>query len=403
VGKCRRSRLVAGAVLALAAGCGGSHTIPAPQEGAGVPLYAGMQGHVAVPPATAAAIARDTRLVVGTRRQLTKLAPVLHAANPKLIIEVYLNAMFTHPDQGSTYPNSWYLHDAAGEAVRSRARGNYLMNPLSTSAFRGVDGWAAWVAHTCRANLQAVPLAEGCFLDMTGPAPLHAGYDAGGAVPVQPTTGRPFPASQYLRMTGTVSRLVEHVTGHPVVSNGLESGLHASRASTRTLIPYAHGVEIEHWMGLDQREASTLAGWEANVELVMDLARLHRRTLVNAQTVDGRTEQSRLFALASFLLAAGPGQYLQIEPPGHAAPSWEDPSPLYGVALGSPAETANAVAAYRAHGLFRRRYAHGLVVVNPGPSAAPFRAPSGYVPAAGGPALSGEIAPLTGVILVRGS
>jgi hypothetical protein len=362
-----------------------------------------MQGYVAVTRATASAIARDTRLVVGTRRQLAQLAPVLHTANPKLIIEVYVNAMFTHPDQGSTYPQSWYLRDAAGAAVRSRARGNYLMNPLSTAAFRGVRGWAAWVAQTCDSSLRAVPLAQGCFLDMTGPAPLHAGYDAGGEVPVEPGTGRLFSASQYLRLTGAISQLVEHVSGHPVVSNGLQSGLHASRASTRLLISYAHGLEIEHWMGLDQREARIPAGWETNVQLVMDLARQHRRTLVNVQTVNGRTEPSRLFALASFLLAAGPDQYLQIEPPGHGAPSWQDPSPLYAVALGSPTETAKSVSGYSAHGLFLRRYTRGLVIVNPGPAPAPFRMPRGYVPAAGGPAPSGEIAPLTGVILVRGS
>jgi putative glycosyl hydrolase-like family 15 (GHL15) protein len=399
----RRSRVWTGAALILAAGCGGSHSVPTPQSDIRMPLYAGMQGHVVVSTSTATAIARGMRLVVATRRQLEQVAPALHAANPKLIIEVYINAMFVHPDDGSVYPSSWYLRDASGAQVRSRLRGNYLMNPGSTATFRGVAGWSAWVAQTCHSALRAVPLAAGCFLDMTSAAPLQAGYDAGGNTPVKPGTGRPFSAAQYLRMTGAVSRQVERVTGHPVVSNGLQSGLHSTRASTRLLIPFAHGFEIEHWMGLRQREARTISGWEANLQLVMDLARLGRRTLVNIQTVEGRTEQSRAFALASFLLAAGRDQFLQIEPPGHGAPSWQDPSPLYAAPLGSPAETARTVRGYRAHGLFLRRYTHGLVVVNPGLGTVAFNPPAGYVPAAGGPAPSGEIAPLTGVIFVRRS
>jgi hypothetical protein len=394
-------RLCLGAISLLwAAGCGGqSHQTVA--VAAHVPLYAGMQGHVAVSPQQAASIARNVRLIVATGRQLSGLASAIAAASPATRIEVYVNAMFVHPDQGSTFPSSWYLHDGHGAQVRSRFRGNYLMNAASTAPYDGAAGWAAWVARSCRMALVAAPAAQGCFLDMVGPAPLRPGYDAGGAVPVDPGTGAAFRPTRYLSLTGALARLVEKVSGHRVIANGLESGLHAERVPTRVLLPYAGGFEIEHWMGVGDTQARSYQGWVANLQLVIDLGAQHKLTLVNFQTPPAAAEQWRLFALASFLLVAGGDQYLQIEPAGHGAPSWGDPSPLYGAQLGRPAESSTTVAGYRHGGLFIRRYQQGLVVVNPGDTTVPYTVPRGYEPAGGGSAPSAGIAPLAGLILVR--
>jgi hypothetical protein len=367
-----------------------------------IPMYAGMQGHKAVSPSTAASIAHSVSLVVGTLRQLKQLAPVLTRARPGIVIEVYVNAMFSHPQLTSEFPSSWYLHDASGAVVRSRSRGNMLMNPESTAAYRGVHGWPRWVARQCRTALVQVPEAAGCFLDMTGPAPLRPAYDADGAVPMDPRTGRPFPESVYLGQTAAITRLVEGITGRTAISNGIESGVHWEKG-THALLDGAHGFEIEHWLGVNQRQARTEAGWLANLKVVMELARLHRRTLVDVHTVPGQTDRSLGFALASFLLAAGPGQFLQIDEPGHEVPSWELRSPLYGASIGPPAETASKPEEYRREGLFERRFAEGLVVVNPSGSDQLFRPPPGYVPAPGAPPASGVIAPLTAVILVRRS
>lgn len=383
-----------------AIGCGGqSHqtvTITAY-----MPLYAGMQGHVAVSTQQASSIARNTRLIVATRRQLKGLAPAITAGDPATRIEVYVNAMFVHPDQRSTFPHSWYLYDRHGAQVRSRFRGNYLMNPASSAPYEGVAGWSAWVARSCRAGLDAIPAVQGCFLDMVGPAPLRPGYDAGGAVPVDPATGAAFRPARYLALTGALAGLVEHVSGHGVIANGLESGLHAERVPTRILLPYASGFEIEHWMGVGDTQARSFQGWVANVQLVIDLARAHKLTLVNFQTPAAAAEQWRGFALASFLLAAGTAQFLQIEPAGHGGPSWGDPSPLYATDLGRPVDSSATVGGYRRGSLFSRRYQHGMVLVNPGATTAPFTIPSGYIPAAGGSVPSAGIPPRTGLILVR--
>jgi hypothetical protein len=387
--------------LVGAVGCGGqSHqTVTVASH---MPLYAGMQGHVAVSSQQAAAIARNTRLIVATRRQLEGLAPAITAADPATRIEVYVNAMFVHPDQGSTFPHSWYLYDRSGAQVRSRFRGNYLMNADSSTPYQGVAGWSAWVARSCRAALGAIPAAQGCFLDMIGPAPLRPGYDAGGAVPVDPATGAAFRPARYLALTGALAAVVEHVSGHGVIANGLESGLHAEKVPTRILLPYAGGFEIEHWMGVGDTQARSIQGWVANVQLVIDLSRAHKLTLVNFQTpATAAAEQWRAFALASFLLAAGNDQFLQIEPAAHGGPSWGDPSPLYAADLGRPLDSSATVDGYRHGGLYSRRYQHGMVLVNPGATTAPFTIPSGYVPAAGGSAPSAEIPARTGLILVR--
>ena len=388
-------------VVVLSAGCGSHQSAPAPVK-VGVPLYAGMQGHSGISPATAASVARSVRLIVATPRQLAALAPAIQRARPGIATEIYVNAMLVHPDEASTYPSSWYLHDAAGGLVRSRGQDNVLMNPASTAVYQGVHGWAEWVAHQCKAALATFANARGCFLDMTGPAPLRSHYDVNGAVPVDPATGRPFRESDYLAQTAALSHLVERVSGRPVISNGIESGEHWA-AGTRALLAGAHGFEIEHWLGLGQMQTHTLAGWQANIAAVMELARLHRTTLVGVDTVAGQTDRSLEFALASFLLAAGQGQYLQIGGPTHAQPSWQLRPPVYSVALGRPSTTASGPEGYRHGGLYLRKFQHGLVVVNPGDTAQPYKPPSGYTPAPGTPLPSGDIPPLTGVIMVRSS
>ena len=383
------------------AGCG-SHGRTAATAPVRIPLYAGMQGYRAVSRPEAASIARSVGLVVGTRRQLAVLAPAIERAHPGITIEVYVNAMLVHPDEASTYPAGWYLHDAAGGLVRTRAQGNVLMDPTSTAPYHGVRGWSQWVGRECRTALAAIPGAAGCFLDMIGPAPVRAPYNANGAVPVDPATGAPYTQAAYLRRTAALARLVERISGRPVIANGIESGLHWVHG-TRALLAGAHGFEIEHWLGLNQVQAGTPSGWEANIGAVMELARRHRTTLVDVHTVPGQTSRSLEFALASFLLAAGPGQFLQIGGPGHSTPSWKLRPAVYSADLGEATRTAASVSGYRRGGLYVRPFRRGIVVVNPGSEPQPFHPPAGYTPAPGTPSVSGLIPPLTGVILTRGS
>ncbi len=384
------------AALALAvAGCGsGSTPPPPPAPPPDIALYAGMQGHPRPSAADLAVIARSARLVVGTVAQLQVVAGQLRQLTPGIKLYAYVNGQFVHPDQGSTYPASWYLRSASGQQVRSRVFGNYLMNPLQ-------PGWTAQVTSSCRAALQAVRGLTGCFLDMIGPAPLRPGYDMAGQPPVDPGTGQPFVPSAYLALTGGLARAVQTQTGHPVIANGVESGVHYYVVPTGGLADDVAGLEVEHWMGLNDTQAMKPQAWAQNEQMLIDLARRGRTVLVNFHTRSAGAEGDRQFAVASFLLAAGPGDYLQIEPPGSTVPSWRYPSPDYRAGLGRALESHARIGDYLRGGVYRRAYTNGLVLVNPSEAPVTVRLGPGYKAANGQPLKSVTVPAHAGLTIHR--
>ena len=303
---------------------------------------------------------------------------------------VYVNAMLSRPD--TRFPRAWYLHDAAGAPVRSLVQGNSLMDPRSTLVYRGVRGWADHVRRTCAAALRAVPTARGCFLDMVGPAPLRPGYNRGHAVPLDPATGRPFSPAAYLAATGALARTVQRATGRPVIANGLESGGHYFHG-TAVLGRYVSGLEVEHWMGVGDWQARNPALWRENVQMLIDEGRARRTLLVNLHPPEsGASGPWAEFGLASFLLGYTGTQYFQFSlGPGH--PSWRTVPPGYGVDIGVPAERHPTVQGYARHGVYERRYTHGLVVVNPSERTVTVTLPGRYELPHGPAALADRAAP----------
>jgi hypothetical protein len=349
------------ALAAAAAGCGSGHAGTVAVERSGLPLYSGMQGQRGVGAGDVAAIVGVSRLVVGTPRQLGALGGRIARAEPSVRVFVYVNAMLSRPD--ARFPRAWYLHDAAGAPVRSLVQGNSLMDPRSTLTYRGVHGWADHVRRTCSAALRAVPTARGCFLDMVGPAPLRPGYNRGHAVPIDPATGRPFATSAYLAATGALAQTVQRATGRPVIANGLESGQHYFDG-TAVLGHYVSGLEVEHWMGVGDWQAKNPALWRENVQMLIDEGRAKRTLLVNLHPPASASGPWAEFGLASFLLGYTGSEYFQYSL-GPGRPSWRAVPPGYGLNIGAPAERRATVAGYARHGVYERRYTHGLVVVNP--------------------------------------
>jgi hypothetical protein len=386
--------VIAAALALAAAGCGSSSQPPPPGPTPDIALYAGMQGHPRPSPADLAAIAHSARLVVGTVPQLQAVAGRLRQLEPGVKLYAYLNGQFVHPDQGSAYPASWYLRSAAGQQVRSKVFGNYLMNPLE-------PGWTAHVTSSCRAALRVVRGLTGCFLDMIGPAPLRPGYDMAGQAPVDPRTGQPFVPSAYLALTGGLAGAVQTQTGHPVIANGLESGVHFYNVPTGGLADHVAGLEVEHWMGLNDTQARNPPTWGQNEQMLIDLAGRGRTVLVNFHTTGSGSEASRQFAVASFLLAAGPNDYLQIEPPGSGVPSWRDPSPDYRAGLGRALESHARIGDYLRAGVYRRAYANGLVLVNPSDVPVTVHLGAGYRAANGQPLRSMTVPAHAGLTVRR--
>src|SRR5689334_9528023 len=83
--------------IAVLAGCS-SRNHNAGSVPVRIPLYAGLQGYRAISPASAAQIARSVRLLVATPRQLRAIGAAIERSHPGITTEVYVNAMFVHPD-----------------------------------------------------------------------------------------------------------------------------------------------------------------------------------------------------------------------------------------------------------------------------------------------------------------
>jgi hypothetical protein len=360
VGIGRRSASVVALAVVLAA-CGSGHHAPAVRRST-LPLYTGMQGQRGIGGSDVAAIAGLSRVVNGTLRQLVAVGPAITRADPGVRIFVYANAMLSRPEEH--YPAAWYLHDAAGHTVVSRVWGNALMDPRSTATYRGVHGWADHVRRRCAADLRAVRVASGCFLDMVGPAPLRPGYNRDGAVPVDPATRRPFAQAAYLAMTGRLAAGVQRFTDRPVVANGLESGAHYY-AGTRVLGRGVAGLEVEHWMGVGAWQARNPARWRQNIQMLIDEGRAGHLLLVNfTPPPHGQAETWQSFGLASFLIGYSGSEFFQFSL-GRGHPSWNDTPPTYGLRIGAPSEHATTVAGYAHNEVYWRRYSHGLAIVNP--------------------------------------
>src|SRR4029079_51506 len=102
----------------------------------------------------------------------------MRQANPDLKIVAYLNGTYAQSDEGNAYPEAWYARDAAGNKVRSKKFGNYLMDPTS-------QGWIQSRTQTC-SEYAGQAGYDGCYLDMLGNATVGKDYVT--APPVNPAT-----------------------------------------------------------------------------------------------------------------------------------------------------------------------------------------------------------------------
>src|SRR6478735_5695966 len=102
------------AMAALAAPASARRALPSTR--AGIHQFTGIQGRAGhnFTASELKTIGRTSDIVTGLSVQLRKYGARLRRANPRLRMFVYVNGMFAQSNQANTFPNSWYLHDAAG-------------------------------------------------------------------------------------------------------------------------------------------------------------------------------------------------------------------------------------------------------------------------------------------------
>lgn len=284
------------------------------------------------------------------------LAP-MRTANPSLRLFAYMNGSFAQKNQGTLYPEAWYLRDALGRKITSLGFGNYLMDPSS-------PGWRAERVQHC-AKVLASSGYDGCMLDMLGVAPLDKGYVTG--LPVNPATRTVWTAREWLAATDSLAAAVRAGTGKPVVGNGAASGaryFHAV-APTSVLNNGTDASVAEVWLRPASARIDAFPAesrWKASVDQLVDAGRSGENVLTMTKLwVPGTQAQKdrwHQYALASFLLGTdGRARFnLSYERTGdhtHGHAWWD-------VQLGAP------VGAYAKTGsVYTRQFTGGTVLVNP--------------------------------------
>jgi hypothetical protein len=312
----------------------------------------------------------------------------MKAANPNLVLLVYLNGTFAQRSQGTLYPESWYLRDRYGAKVRSRNYGNYLMDP-------GNAGWIKNRIDTCRRYVNDSGY-DGCWIDMLGTGPLMPGYCTG--LPINPRTNAVWTEPAWLQHTGSLAAKIKHGVGRIVVGNGLGSGLRYFNGSapTESIMQGIDGGVAETWIRTAYQSASAFPNeskWRMSVDMLADTG---KHTFVvtklwSAASLEQR-ERWRRFSLATFLLGTQGRSWYYFS--GYEAQSAVATDPLLELRLGKPSSNYR-----KANGVYERTFAKGKVIVNPSPST--FRVPLGqrYWTASGTAVRSVTLGPYGSAIL----
>jgi putative glycosyl hydrolase-like family 15 (GHL15) protein len=280
----------------------------------------------------------------------------------------------------------WLLHTAGGGLLKS-SWGTYLIDPANL----GVRKWQADFARRAVRNGW-----NGIFLDSMG---LYA-FNGFTGTPINPRTGNPFTSAGWLKATTGLAKAVNAAVPVRVMVNGLRTGPGYWKG-TRVLLAGAQAGEFEGCF----RDATSgisrfpsLDGWKATVKALADIQARGRHAMCWTKTwttaTSAQIQQWHDFALASFLLGAwGQKQYFFFSGSRRdTALTW------YGdgrYTLGKPVSAIKHVGS-----IWKRRFANGVVVVNPTGTADTISFTNTYLLPSGRVASSSTLDPHTGLILL---
>ena len=297
-----------------------------------------------------------------------------HEGNPGARCFKYILGPYADKTQLGTLPREALASDAKGGYVKARDWANWLVVPDSA-------GWQVEL-RTRVPQLMASEF-DGLFVDSMGTAPVATSYTLTPAI--NPHTGKPYTKGEWLAAEKVMLETIRAVMppGKKVTLNGLAQGTRywtePEADSPRVLLPLVDGAMSEAtWR--DARAPldawPTVERWQLDVRMIQDVERRglmgfwwtkcwsNGTTSLHDPGAETLVPQWRRFALASYLLAAGPHSYFNFDtdrddkPKSNAAEYFaEYDAPLgHAVTAMEPVETSGAYA---------RRFSGGVVVVNP--------------------------------------
>ena len=282
----------------------------------------------------------------------------MHAANPDVEVLTYVNAAYAEAGKASTYPESWFAHDAAGRRIKSTYFGNYVMDVSNPQ-------WWNNRADKCK-NLIADNGYDGCFIDLLGTGPLVAGQST--SKPVNPATGQAWTYAAWMNQTiKLANRIEQRVPSATIYGNGLGSGFRYYRTpgNTSVLFNGLDGMMAEVFVrsakdGVNNYRNETM--WKQDVDMLVDAANRGKTIYVTTKlwinTTNAQRNNWHQYALATYLLGAGRDAYFTFIPdqdtPTNPHPWWDLD---IGTATGKYTKTSS--------GIYPRNYTTGRVLVNP--------------------------------------
>jgi hypothetical protein len=372
------------AAVLLGAGSGSASTTT--DKGVPTWLFDG-SATVVTTAAKAQAVARRNDVIIGVPRYGTFLKD-LKSANPGVIAAEYHKGTTVKEDFAWVQKNhpDWLLRNQAGNLMKS-SWGGYLINP----ALPAVRQWQIdYALKQQAAGWTAI------YMDAMGTMAFY-GFPG---IPVNPATKRPFTMDEWLNATSGLADAVDKAVSIPVIVNGLNGGT-PYKKNTSILATVAQGGVFEGCFrnAMDRVTAwPSLTDWTNQVDAIADVDARGKIGLCMTKMWTGGTTaqltQWNDFVLASFLLAKGPRSYYMFmsSKTQDAMTSWNANPPAIGAPLGPRVQQGNA---------WLRKFATGIVAVNPGTGTENVPLGGTYVTPSGTSVTSVSLGAHEGVILTK--
>lgn len=270
--------------------------------------------------------------------------------------------MFSDPTTASGLPESAFAHTKSGARIKSTAFGSTLMEPSSAN-------WRNRAVSGCQSRV-AQSNCDGCLLDMLTMGIYSKNYVK--ALPAKPGAGRDYTQTEWRSGLITVEQAFQsQLASRVIVGNMVSNAYRFWRApiTSQPIVAASQGAQMEDFL----RGAAdpvgkfpTASEWLDNVNTIkriesMGLAGLYSTKLWSGATA-AEVKHWDAYAMASFLTQANGYSYLAFTPARSQAGATGLLNPYtMPTTLGNPTGTMALD-----HQLYKRTFANGLVLVNPG-------------------------------------
>ena len=292
----------------------------------------------------------------------------LHSWNPRLSVLVYDVGPYTVAGTHlyrrllARHPG-YFARDSKGNLITVVASGGSPAFPRNTLMDPGNPGWRRVMARRVRSEIRRYGF-DGAYIDSTGQGPMTGTTTA---APINRATGSPYTASAWFQQEAKMLNRIRGAIGRKFLfCTGLVKG-YSYRDVTHILArSKVNGVMTDSWLRLSSSSVGTYPSvdlFRANLRMVQDLQARGKYffgwTKVWTSATDAQRHAWDRFALASYLLVKARKALYAFTPAFSV-----DRTLVYDRM--QVARLGRALGPYTvSNGTFRRRFAHGRVIVNP--------------------------------------